>query len=500
LWSSDVLALGAALLWMVHPLQSEAVNYISARSDSLAGLFFFLTLYCAMRGRDAVAGRLWWEGAAIAACAIGATAGPFAMTAPIVVLLHDRTLGRSFAEGLAARRWLYLGLAATWVELGGLMWLSGWPPVGRMSAVSPWTSFLNQVQMVGHYLWLTVWPRALVLDYGPPQTLSLAQVWPAAVLLVALVAAALTALRRWPRIGMLGIIFFLTLAPSAILAPALDEVGAERRMYVPLAALSILAVVTGSAATGRLAARFPARSKAMASLAIDVVFVMLLACAVRTVYRSEQYAEPVALWTGTVTERPHGRARYALGTALIAAGAEDDGIAELRLAAPDVPAAKYALGNELYVIGQMEEAARVLQEFIDAQPVAAGVVPARLLRARALMARGFLEEAAAEFEAALRASPASGDARDGLAELAAIQRIVAADFVKNGRVADAVLHAREAVRLGPDDAAAHATLGTALAAAGSTDEAIVQFREALRIDPAEAEAQSGLAAALKRRR
>ncbi|NOT43932.1 MAG: hypothetical protein HOP14_04935, partial [Acidobacteria bacterium] len=43
------LALVVALVWLLHPLQSEAVAYITERSESLMGLFYLLTLYAAVR-------------------------------------------------------------------------------------------------------------------------------------------------------------------------------------------------------------------------------------------------------------------------------------------------------------------------------------------------------------------------------------------------------------------------------------------------------------------
>jgi len=318
------------------------------------------------------------------------------------------------------------------------------------------------------------------------------------------VAATALALRRSMRAGFLGAAFFLTLAPSLALAALRTEAGAERDMYVPLAALAVQAVACLAWLTEQLAVRFPRRSKSIVSATIDVVFVVLLAAAVRTVYRTEQYADPVALWSSTVAERPHGRARYALGASLVAAGAEDEGIEQLRAAAPDVPAAKYALGNELYAVGKMGEAARVLQELIGEQATGTDQHATRLLLARTLMAQGQLEESAAEFQAILDAadSPSSptnsvvSDARQGLTELGTAQRIIAADLLSRQRVDDAVAHGREAVRLRPADAGAHATLGSALSAQGQLDEAIVQFREALRLDPGEQEAQSGLVSAL----
>ena len=47
--SSVTLALAVALLWMLHPLQTESVTYVIQRMESLMGLFYLLTLYCFIR-------------------------------------------------------------------------------------------------------------------------------------------------------------------------------------------------------------------------------------------------------------------------------------------------------------------------------------------------------------------------------------------------------------------------------------------------------------------
>ena len=47
------LAMAVAFIWMVHPLQTDAVTYIIQRTELLMGLFYLLTLYCVIRGESA---------------------------------------------------------------------------------------------------------------------------------------------------------------------------------------------------------------------------------------------------------------------------------------------------------------------------------------------------------------------------------------------------------------------------------------------------------------
>src|SRR6266550_1149240 len=182
----DAIALAPALLWIVPPLLSETVDYTTQRSESLMAIFFLLTLYAAIRARGKKrAGK--WTAIAVGSCALGMATKESMVTAPIAVVLYDLIFEfESASEAFAARKGLYLGLAATWLELGAI--ISHWPRSTVGVAVRPITYLFNQAQIVTRYLWLAVWP------------------------------------------------------PSRVV-PILSEVGAERRMYLPLAALSILLVL-----------------------------------------------------------------------------------------------------------------------------------------------------------------------------------------------------------------------------------------------------------------
>src|SRR4029077_5280746 len=146
-----------------------------------------------------------------------------------------------------------VGLAASWLLLFVLL-RSGprMHSAGFSAGVSPWMYLTNQAVMVTRYLRLTVWPRDLVVNYGWPVPMRVAEVWPQALLVCRARAAVTIALARVPRVGFLGAWFFLTLAPTSSFVPIATEVGAERRMYVPLMALAVLAVLAATVIWDRL--------------------------------------------------------------------------------------------------------------------------------------------------------------------------------------------------------------------------------------------------------
>src|ERR1700693_4452454 len=97
--------------------------------------------------------------------------------------------------------------------------------------------------MITLYLRLSFWPRGLVVFYGWPAQLTFGDVAPYGLLILTLIVVTIAALARMPVLGFLGAWFFITLAPASSLVPVATEVGAERRMYLPLLALITVTIV-----------------------------------------------------------------------------------------------------------------------------------------------------------------------------------------------------------------------------------------------------------------
>ena len=115
-WAT-LLALAVALLWTLHPLQTQAVTYIVQRYESLMGLFYLATLYAALRYATAVgSSAVGWGAASVTACLLALGCKEVAISAPLIVLLFDRAfIAGSFREAWRCRWPLYACLAATWL-------------------------------------------------------------------------------------------------------------------------------------------------------------------------------------------------------------------------------------------------------------------------------------------------------------------------------------------------------------------------------------------------
>jgi tetratricopeptide (TPR) repeat protein len=471
---ATIIALFAALWWVVHPLTSESVDYVTQRTESMMALFLLLTIYAAIRALDNPRPRRW-TAVAVLSCAAGMATKESMVVAPMLIVLYDRIFAfPNMREAVRARKALYIGLAATWIELAVLMWLQPHSTVGTGSGIGAWQYLMNQAELITRYGRLAFWPDSLVLDYGTPKAIGLREVLPQAAFMLMLVVATIAALVRRPALGFLGLVFFMTLAPTSSIVPIATEVGSERRMYLPLAALSILVAVAGWKAFERLVAGKSAEQRrTVGRMCAAVAAVWICALAVRTMARNAEYQTELSIWQTSLDRYPHGRARMSYATALLAAGQNERAVAELRLAVRDYPPAHYALGTELAALEQFDEAISELTIFIDDQPDKPDRIPARILLGRLFAARGRLEEARNQFETLVKLSPSMLEARASLGDVLVMQR----------KYDEAIPHYRAFLALRPGDARILVQLGQALASAGHIQEAVEAYQQAIQTEP-----------------
>jgi tetratricopeptide (TPR) repeat protein len=480
-------AFGVALLWLLHPLQTAAVTYTVQRAESLVGLCYLLTLYGFIRmaekpetgrrlGGDGEANRkpeaTLWATISFVACLAGMASKEVMVTAPLLVLLYDRTfVAGSFPEAWRRRWRYYLGLAGTWLLLAWLVagTTGRGGTAGFGTTVGSWTYLLTQCQAIAHYLRLAVWPDPLVFDYGTATVSRLGDVWPQALLLVAMAIGTLVALVRRPVWGFVGAWFFLILAPSSSIVPVASQTMAEHRMYLPLVALVVILVAGLQSRLGRR------------SMVVCGVLAAVLAGL--TLRRNTDYRSDVVLWTDTVTKQPaNGRAHNNLGKAVFAAGRAEEALghyAEAMRLQPAVPEPYYNLGLALAHLQRPAEAAGRYEEALRLQP---NYPEAHNNLGNVLLAAGRLDEAGLHYEEAVRLKPGFAEAQGNLANVR----------LEQGRGTEAIRHGEEAVRLDPRAAAARYNLGNALVQARRLPEALSHYAEALRLEPDHADVANNL--------
>ena len=502
------IAFAVALLWTVHPLNTEAVDFLTQRTELMMALFCLLTLYAAIRalGSQRAISRgvrrepdRWWQILAILSSALGMACKESMATVPLLVALFDRVyVFDSLRQAFRARKRLYLGLAGTWIVLAWLNWSGPRAAVGGFSTgVSVWTYLLNQTVMIARYLRLTIWPRSLVVFYGWPLPFTLRDVLPYASLVVILLIATIVAMRRRPMVGFLGAWFFITLAPTSSIIPIVTEVGAERRMYLPLLAVIALVVVSARLVWGLIERRLGEGLRGGEVVATLVVCALAGTLAAGSIARNREYASALTMARTVVERRPTAVAHHMLAEQLTLAGQHDEAVLHLREAVRGGNSrAGYLLGIELFNMGKLQEAVDQLDAFVRTsgrglspqwlEPTAAEVVFARGAMARALAMQRKWPQAAEQAQTALAMAPANLDVRLLLADaLFQLQRFdeAGADY-------------REYLNARPDDVNALINGGVALISGGRLDDAIVLFRHAVEVQPKSPRPRQILAMAL----
>lgn len=461
------LAFAIALLWTVHPLQTQAVTYIVQRAEALMGLCYFFTFYAFARGLVSARPWRWWS-AALAVCTLGIGAKEVMATAPALVLLYDRT----FVAGTFARAWrersrFYLGLAATWLPLAIFILSTGGNrggTVGYGVGVTPWAYALTQFEAVARYLTLTFFPVGQSFEYGTFWVTDLTTILPYVLLVLPLLAATAYALARRPLLGFAAAWFFVVLAPTS-LTPGTIQMIVEHRPYLSLAAPLALLVLGLYRWLGRRG--------------LWISGTLAAACVVLTFARNTTYRSAYTLWADAVVQRPRNPiALNNLGEALFKLDRVPEAIARYQEAlryAPTDAKTNYNLAIAYERSGLRAESLALYAEIVRRKP---DFAEAHSNFGFVLLQTGRTAEARAEFETALRLKPALPEAHNNLGNL----------FLQSSQFADATRAFQAAIRLRPTYAEAHYNLGNATAQQGDMPGALAHYADALRHQPAYAEA------------
>lgn len=474
------LAFAAALIWAVHPLVTETVIYATQRTELMVALFYIATIYCSLRFWQS--NNTWWALAAVIACWSGMASKEVMASAPIVVLLYDRT----FVAGSLRAAWdksrpLYLGLFASWIAL--LLLNAGGPrsaSAGFHLDIAPTTWWFTQCKVLLMYLQMAFWPWPLAIHYEPPYMTTLAEAWPYVVPVAAIVIATLALLWRNTATGWIGTFFFAILTPTLIV-PIATEIAAERRMYMPLAAL-IVVVVAG---VYRLLSRHSVSRTALVSV-VGVAAVLAGVGGVVSSARMADYVDDLAIWQNVTANQPDNPTAHCnVGTFLMERDRLDEAITYFERAIairPEDSTAHHNLGTVLVRLGRPDEATPHFKQAVAAQPdYAMGHNKLGFTEIKA----GHPEKAQKHFEQALSWKPEDADANRGMANV----------LLAQGKPAEAEPHARTAVTGAAQDAETQNVLGAVLAQLGNFAEAIEHLELAVELDPKSLQAQGNLMAA-----
>jgi tetratricopeptide (TPR) repeat protein len=495
------LALAVAMVWLVHPVQTESVTYIWQRCESLAGLFYLLTLYCVIRGAETKGGTNHinsstiavvnqssvvdrqssiWYSLAVLACALGMASKATVITAPPVVFAYDRIfLAGSSAGAWRQRRGLYAGLAATWLLLAALIFSAPPRTQADFGAILPFlTCAETQLVVILHYLLLIFWPAGLCLDYSWQPVSQWGEILPGVLIVGGLILATLWAWFRRPAWSFIGVWFFGILAPTSSL-PFLQDLAFEHRLYLPLAAVATAVVIVLHLLGKKLFSSFEwrpfwGRLAAGVALAPTILFLGYF-----TYQRNRDYQDPVALWNGVIAKRPENpRAYCSLGCELNKRKKYAEAIKCFDNALALNPCLADVWYNRGQACGEIGENGKALEDYTRTLALNSSYVEAWFARGNARNAKGDLDGAISDYSQALALNPRYANAWLNCGN---VRR-------EKGDFDGAILDYTQALVLDQDFTNAYYNRGLARREKGDPDGAIADCSHALSLNPRLAEA------------
>jgi len=481
------IALAAAVIWVVHPLNTQAVTYVIQRAESMMAMFYLLTLYFLWRGAEAAQSATpqratGWYVTSVCACAMGMGSKPIMITAPVVALLFDRAfIAGTFQEAVRQRWKVYVGLAATWgvlVAWGVLETTFGTATREGAAAglafkdITPLEYAQTQLWALCVYLRLALIPYPQCFDYGWPVVRDPATLVICGVIVLSLLMA--TALGLWKNRwwGFLGAMFFLVLAPTSSVIPIRDTIF-EHRMYLPLGCAVAFGVIALWLILLRGNAEFGKAAMIRRRILVALCMIFVIGYTALTIARNRLYHNEIVMWEEVLRRRPeNARAYDALGAIHDLAGRRDKAIDMYRKSLalrPDYINSRFNLGTALIAQGSVTQGIAEYQKVLDDDPAHPLV---RLSLGEALLRSGDPQGLTLIREGVTR-NPEEATGHFVLGNALMTMR----DFE------GALTAYQESARLRPSFAEAHYGAGNALMQLNRLDEAVAAFRQSLRWEP-----------------
>lgn len=336
---TPVVALCASLLFATHPMHTEAVNYISARSSLLVTCFYLLGILLFTKAAESDKRRPVYLTALVLVSLLGMGSGESFITFPLILILYDFCfVSRRDIKAVMGNIKVHLAVLAT--ALYAVFLISSGKSQ-TFAQIGPIDYFMTQWNVTMTYIRMLILPYGLSFDHDFPTAHALIE-WPTIASFagyIALWIGGLALLKRYPAIGF-GILWFtITLLPDSGFVPARFNLS-EYRAYLPSAGF-LTALVIGIFWLFKRTGLTP-RQIALGLIAISIAFGGL------SIIRNRIWNDPVAMWQDVVQKAPsNARGHYNLGVEYIGIKQYEQALTEMKATVKNDPSsidAHYNLG------------------------------------------------------------------------------------------------------------------------------------------------------------
>jgi len=493
------IPLFSAMIFVAHPVHTQAVTYIVQRFSSLATLFYLLSVTAYVQSKiDPLSkkARYSWYSVSISAAVCAMFTKEISFTLPVIIICYDLIFFRTsiqkrifefipFILILPIIPVCTLKSAGLTYNASGLNQLS--ESIGY--GISRWDYLTTQFRVIVTYIRLMLFPVRQNLDYDYPIYRSMldTEILLSLALLIMIMMTGVFVMiksnsapeneRCLFKCIAFGILwFFITLAVESSVFP-IEDVIFEHRLYLPSIGL-IISFATGMAlALEHLKIPSPVRKFLYCSFMVSALLVL----AVMTYSRNNIWRSESSLWQD-VTEKSPGKARghYNLGLAYQKQGRIPDAIKSYQKAVSiksDYVDAIYNLATCYYSLGNITDALNANQVAITLRP---DYAPLHYSMGILYSTQGKYNEAIASYQSAIKLNPDYTESYNDLGRA----------LTNQGRYDDAIAAYQQAKRLQPDYVAAMYNLGVLYQHLKRYKEAITEFQHVLQLNPTNIEVRN----------
>ena len=484
---TDLIAFFAALIWLVHPIQTQSVTYIVQRANSLAAMFFILSIlfYAYARLTENNQKKWLWLIASVVTWLLSLGCKQITAILPLFVFLYEWYFFQDLSKEWLKRSLKYLLIIGAFLMLLFLIYtdFSPWEKIQSLHdyARHEFTitqRLLTQFRVVIYYISLIFFPLPSRLNLDYDFVLSQSLIDPISTLLSMVAIVGLIALTFYlakkDRLISFCVLWFFGnhLIESSILPLAIIF---EHRNYLPSMMVILIPVVLAY------------RHIKPDWIKIGLLSALVVGLSVWTYQRNRVWENKITLWSDVVKKSP-GKARphFNLGAAFSEQKRDEEAIPQYQRAleiSPKLAEPHINLGEALERQGKIEEAAEYYRAALKIEP---DLAEAHNNMGAILEKQGRTEEAIQYYQNALKIRPHYASAHFGLANA----------LVEKGKVEEGIRHYYLAIRFKPAYAVAYSNLGNIFLNSGENEKAIEHYIAALQIDPNMVEAHSNLGIAL----
>lgn len=493
----------SGLLFVVHPVQTEAVTYIYQRITALVALFSLLAVFCYLVSRTAptMGRRYLFYAASLASVVLAMKTKENAFTLPAVICLCEF----SFFEVKVRERIIWLLPFLLCFLIIPLMLVDLQQPISALlddlssatartaQPVSRTDYLLTQFRVVATYIRLVFFPAGQNLDYY--YSLSRSFLEPsvfASFVFLSLVFTAgvilfLRARTHDPslRLAAFGIFwFFITLSVESSIIP-INILINEYRLYLPIAGV----VMTAAGSSFLIIGNRNLHKRVLPVVALFLVMAVVLT--VLTYKRNSVWKNTVSLWADVVSKAPHNpRGHNNLANAYLKNNRFHEAAEEYREAIRLAPEYADAHNNICSAYRSLGEYDRAIEHCTEAARLNPGKPQIYNNMGNAYAAKGMLDKAVTSFQHALKLNQEYPDTYNNLG----------AAFLSLGKTDPAIELLQRAIQLNPGYADAYSNLANAYLTKKDYERAINTYEQAIALNPNHVDAHNNLGAAYMEKR